>query len=177
MNLNVFNWAYTARYYLTHPWKWVSELIGIIKDAFHRMKYGWCYTDVWNWNDWFCSVVPPMLRAIADEGVAYPGGEPFDTPEKWHDWLYEMAECIENIQCDTWFDNNNEYAEEYYQSLEDKFFEKENPNQQLTMTNKRSHEEIRELYFNKMKEISKMRQQALEDFGKEFFKYFDCLWD
>ena len=165
MNLNVFRWAWQPRYYLIKPWKWIKELFSNIRAAWMRAIKGYCYMDVWNWDDWFCSVVPPMLRAMADKGMAYPGSEPFDTPEKWHDWLYEMAHKIERLQYDNWMEDNNEYSQDYEKSFEDSLWDKgELP-------------EIRKLYYKRCEEIHKTRQQVLEEFGKNFFKYFDCLWD
>ncbi len=164
MNLNVFNWAWRKHYYLTRPWKWVKELFSNIRAAWMRAIKGYCYMDVWNWDSWFCSVVPSMLRDMADKGMAYPSGEPFDTPEKWHDWLYEMAHRIERLQYDNWMEDNNEYSKEYNESFENDWHSER-------------QEEISKKYYERCKEIHKMRPQALEEFGKEFFKHFDCLWD
>ena len=164
MNLNVFHWAWRTRYYLTRPWKWVKELFSNIRAAWRRATKGYCYIDVWNWDDWFCSVVPQMLRHMADHGHAYPGSEPFDTPEKWHNWLYEMAHRIERLQYDDWMEDNNEYSKEYNESFENDWHSER-------------QEEIRKKYYVRCREIHETRQQVLEDFGKEFFKHFDCLWD
>lgn len=164
MNLNVFNWSYSKRYYLTHPWKWFKELWHNIKAAYHRAKYGWCYCDVWNWDDWFCSVVPPMLRHMADHGSAYPGCKPFDTPEKWHDWLHKTADTLERLGYDDWMEDMNEYSDDYIASFEEDW-------------QSEKHEEIRKKYYERCAEINKMRKNVLEDFGKEFFKYFDMIWD
>ena len=164
MNLNVFNWSYSKRYYLTHPWKWFKELWYNIKAAYHRVKYGWCYCDVWNWDDWFCSVVPPMLRHMADHGSAYPGCEPFDTPEKWHAWLHKTADTIERLGYDDWMEDTNEYSADYIKSFEGDWRSEE-------------HEEIQKKYYERCKEIHKLRAEVLENFGKEFFKYFDAIWD
>ena len=164
MNLNVFNWSYSKRYYLTHPWKWFKELWYSIKAAYRRAKYGWCYCDVWNWDDWFCSVVPPMLRHMADHGSAYPGCKPFDTPEKWHDWLHKTADTLERLGYDDWMEDMNEYSADYIASFEEDW-------------QSEKYEEIRKKYYERCTEINKMRKNVLEDFGKEFFKYFDMIWD
>lgn len=180
MNLNVFQWPYSKRYYLTHPWKWFSQLCGNIKGAYRRIRYGWSYCDVWNWDSWFCSVVPPMLRHMADYGMAYPGGEPFETPEKWHDWLYKMANIIERLQYDDWMEDCNEYSKDYEKTFEDDLYEKEHPNGPFLTTtfySSSTKEEIREQYYKRCEEIHKTREQVLKNFGEEFFKHFDCLWD
>lgn len=165
MNLNVFQWPYRTRYYLTHPWKWFSQLWRNIKAAYHRIQYGWCSWDVWDWDSWFCSITPSMLRHMADRGSAYPGSEPFETPEKWHDWLYKMAQTIERLQYDNWLEDQNEYSEDYIKTFEDEEY------------GSSTKEEIRENYYKRCEEIHKTRGQVLEDFGKEFFKHLDCLWD
>ena len=164
MNLNVFNWSYSKRYYLTHPWKWFKELWYNIKAAYRRVKYGWCYCDVWNWDDWFCSVVPPMLRHMADHGSAYPGCEPFDTQEKWHAWLHKTADTIERLGYDDWMEDMNEYSADYIASFEKDW-------------RSEKHEEIRKKYYERCAEIHKLRAEVLENFGKEFFKHFDKIWD
>lgn len=178
MNLNVFQWPYTTHYYLTHPWKWFSQLWKNIKAAYHRIRYGWCSWDVWDWDSWFCSTTPSMLRYMADYGSAYPGKEPFDTPEKWHDWLYETAHKIERLGYDDWAKDNNEYSEDYERTFEDEKYEKTHPNGPfLTTTYDARKEEIRKKYYARAKEVHETRQQVLEDFGRSFFKFFDYLWD
>ena len=37
--------------------------------------------------------------------------------------------------------------------------------------------EIRKKYYERYVEIHKLRAEVLENFGKEFFKYFDAIWD
>lgn len=179
MNLNTLtDFPYTKRYYLIHPWAWVKELYRNIRNAWMRATKGYCYTDVWNWDSWFCSAVPPMLRHMADHGSAYPGVEPFETPEKWYSWLYEMAECIERLQYDDWIDDNNEYSKEYHQSFEDEIYEEEHTNgPHVTFSNKLPREEIRKLYYERCKELNEVRQQVLKDLGCELFSHFDKLWD
>lgn len=180
MNLNVFQWPYCTRYYLTHPWKWFSQLWKNIKAAYHRIRYGWCSWDVWDWDSWFCSTTPSMLRYMTDHGSAYPGREPFDTPEKWHDWLYKMAHTIERLQYDNWLEDQNEYSKDYEKTFEDDAYEEEHPDGPFLTTtygSSLSKEEIRKKYYERCEEIHKTRQQVLEDFGKSFFKFFDCLWD
>ena len=164
MNLNVFKWSFRSRYYLAHPWKWIKELFNNIRAAWMRATKGYCYSDCWNFDSYFCAVVPLILRHIADYGMAYPGSEPFDTPEKWHDWLYEMAHRIERLQYDDWMEDNNEYSKEYIESFENNW-------------RSERQEEIRKKYYARCQEINETRQQVLENFGKSFFKFFDCLWD
>jgi len=180
MNMNVFTWSYRPCYYFIHPWKWIKELFSNMRAAWMRAIKGYCYMDVWNWDGWFCSVVPPMLRDMADKGMAYPGGEPFDTPEKWHDWLYEMAHKIERLNYDDWMEDLNEYSEDYIKTFEDDVYEEEHPNGPFlttTYNSSLSKEEIRKKYYERCAEIHKTRQQALEEVFLELARHFDCLWD
>ena len=167
MNLDVFQWPYTTHYYLTHPWKWFSQLWRNIKAAYHRVRYGWCSWDVWDWDSWFCSITPAMLRYMADKGMAYPGGEPFETPEKWHDWLYKMAHVIERLQYDNWLEDQNEYSEDYNKTFEDEDEEYDSS----------TKEEIREQYYKRCEEIHKTREQFLKEVFCQLAQGFDALWD
>ena len=166
MNLNVLNdFAHTKRYYLTHPWKWFKEIGGSLRAAWMRATKGYCYNDIWNWDSWFCSIVPQMFRHLADYGSAYPGGEPFETPEKWHAWLYEMADTIERLQYDDWMEDCNEYSKDYEKTFEDDLYEEEHPNGPFLTTTYGSStkEEIREKYFERLEEIHKTRGQFLKE--------------
>ena len=104
---SVWYMPYNKKYLITHPWQWVRCTYRNIRDAYRRSVYGWTYGDVWDWDNWFTHVVPDMLRHMANKGSAYPGCEPFDTPEKWHDWLQHMAYLIETAD-EEWQDEHNE---------------------------------------------------------------------
>lgn len=181
MNLNVLtDFSCSKRYYLTHPWKFIKKFFYNLRAARQRVTKGFANQDVWDFDSWFCSVVPPMLRHMANKGMAYPGKEPFDTPEKWHKWLYDMATKIERLQYDDWLNDNNEYSEDYHQTFKDEEYEENHSNGPFLTTtygNSLTKKEIRENYHKRCKEIHETRKQVLEEFGKEFFKHFDCLWD
>lgn len=168
---SVFNYSYSKRYYLTHPWKLIKEFFQNCYHGWRRAIYGWTWEDCWNFDSWFCTVIPQLLKHLADYGCGYPG-EPFETPEKWHDWLYKMANTIERLQYDDWMEDCNEYSKDYEKTFEDGY-----SNLTTTGDSELSKEKIREKYYERCEEIHKTREQVLEDFGKEFFKYFDRLWD
>lgn len=161
---NVFKLGFHPSYYFKHPIEFVKEIAANLKAAWMRATKGYCYTDVWNFDDWFCTIVPPMLRHMAEHGMAYPGGEPFETPEKWHKWLHNMANTIERLGYDNWLEDNNEYSQLYERTFEDD-------------TKSEEKEKIRKQYYERCKEIHPTRAKVLEDFGRSFFKYFDSLWD
>ena len=176
MNLNVFRWAWQPRYYLIKPWKWIKELFSNIRAAWMRAIKGYCYMDVWNWDDWFCSVVPPMLRAMADKGMAYPGSDPFDTPEKWHDWLYEMAHLIETAD-ETWQDEHNEYYEEYMKHIMDDWKPMIPDENGIYHHTPKEPSEIHKKFMERSKELAKEGEdnvrRALTLIGEHFYSIWD----
>lgn len=172
MNLNVFSLPYTKHYYLTHPLKFVRQFGRNIKQAYKRIRYGWCNYDAWDFDSWFCSVVPPMLKKLA-EGNSYPD-QLFNSINEWHTWLLNMAAKIEKMQYDDWMDSKNEYAADYNKTFDD--------NDNLIVSNYYEHssftkEEIRKKYYDHAKEIALTRQQDLEEIFIEFGRNFDALWD
>lgn len=166
---SVWYMPYNKRYLITHPWKWFKCAWRNIRDAWRRSVYGWTYGDVWDWYSWFLHTVPDMFRYMADNGCAYPGCEPFTTPEKWHDWLHEMADLLETGRED-WQDKHNEYYEEHMNEWKpwkpDENGVYHTPAQELD--NK---------YFARMKELEEQGEanvrNALYCIADKFF----CLWD
>jgi len=180
MSMNVLtDFSYNKRYFLTHPWKWFKEIWINIKNGWMRATKGYCYTDVWNIDNWFCEVLPPMLRHMADHGCAHPGVAPFETEEKWHDWLHSMADVIDTIYDeDFWVETKNEYYKEWNTLWE--FHNNKHSNFTETCEYNTSEEHfdlVRELYYARMKEISEERQALIENTFMELAKYFDYLWD
>ena len=177
MNANVFTWDYSARYYLKHPWEWIEDLFYNIRDAFRRAIYGWTYRDVWDLGYFLLDILPPMLRHMADKGSAYPGTEPFSTPEEWHKWLYNLADSLAKIgDEDYWTCQRNEYYEEWQALIE----YQDNPHITTTFdydTSKEHIKEINHLYWNRMRELNNERQKLTEDTFLEMAKHYFCLWD
>ena len=151
MNLNVLkDFPFSRKYYICHPWRFFHDLFINIKNFWYRGTKGFAPIDVWNFDDWFCTVVPDTLRYMAKYHAAYPGTELFDTSEKWEKWLYEMADNISNIQCDTWYEINNEYSKAYIKTFEDGLHEEEHPNGPFLTTTSYdglSREEIHKKYY------------------------------
>lgn len=177
-NLNVFKYAFRPRYYLTHPIEFLKETKTNIISAWLRATRGYCYSDIWNWNTWFLEVTPPMLRHMADCGTAYPGHEPFDTPEKWNDWLHSVADVLESLQEENW-ESRNEFAEEFYQlSKWNKSLKTdENGFIHITWSNEDNYEEIKELYFMRQKELNEEWQKLIKDTFIAIANSFQDLWD
>lgn len=171
-----WTWPYCKRYYLTHPWKWFSSLWRNIKDVCMRARYGFTWTDVWNWDHWFLHTTPNMLRHIAAKGNAYPGYPPFDTSEKWHDWLNEIADLLETGNED-WQDEHNEYHDEYMKYLENDWepmIEDENGMIHHKVTER---PEICEKYMTRANELAKQGNDNVRRAVTAIAEHFFEIWD
>lgn len=175
MDLNVFNdFPYSKQYYLTHPWKFFKECWINLTNAWMRATKGYCYTDLWNTDDWFLEIFPKMLRHLAAEHNAYPGSPPFDTSEKWERWLIEMAENLEYVASDS--DEENEYVDEFMAAM-DHCREVRKEAGAITYELDDEGKEIRDKYFKRVEELIKTRQEVLEDSMAELGLYLRNLWD
>lgn len=96
-----------------------------------------------------------MLRHMADYGSAYPGYEPFDTPEKWHDWLHNIADMIET-STEEWQDEHNEYYEKYLEKFDNNY---------------------RDLYMQRAEELAEQGEKNIRFAFENLGKYFYDLWD
>lgn len=160
-DMTVWSFPYRKRYYLTHPLKMFGQIKRNIRAAYDRITKGYC---VWDWSDfdsWFITIIPCMLRDMALKGCAYPGVEPFETPEKWHEWLNRMASQLEACQNE---DDNNEYYEPYMAMLDNGL--KDN-----------KIKDIREKYAARNFEILKEHNELFKKTMAEMFEHWDCLWD
>lgn len=171
-----WSFIYNKRYYLTHPWKWFKDLWRNIKDVCMRARYGFTWSDVWNWDHWFLHTTPNMLRYMADRGSAYPGHEPFDTAEKWHDWLHEMADLLETGRED-WQDEHNEYYKEYMDKLMDEWQPWKPDENGIYHAPAPTRTILDDKYFARCKELAEQGEanvrRAFENLGKFFFSIWD----
>ena len=166
--MSVWCWDYPKRYYLTHPWRWFRELGWNIRNAHRRATKGYCDIDWMNFDTWFKHIAPLMLRDMATHGHAYPGSEPFDTPEQWRSWLHRMADQIIKCQDE---DYGNEYAKPYLDALMKK-------NTRLFDFNKTEEDkELFEKYYNRSLEVAKEQKELFKSTMLEMLEHWDCLWD
>ena len=171
-----WNWPYCKRYYLTHPWKWFGSLWQNIKDVRMRARYGFTWSDVWNWDHWFLHTVPNMLRHMADHGSAYPGHEPFTTPEKWHDWLHEIADLLETGNED-WQEKHNEYYEEYMKHIMDNWKPMVVDENGFYHQTPRERTELENKYFARAKELAERGDANVRRAVTAIAEHFFDIWD
>ena len=173
---NVWTFPYRTRYYLTHPWKWFAQIGRNIRATYMRTKYGWTYSDVWDWDYWFMNVVPEMFRYLAEHGCAYPGYEPFETPEKWHDWLNHMANLIESGR-EEWQEEHNEYYEEYMDNLMKKWEPAVKEEDGFYHSKPRELDELDEKYFARAKELGAEGEKNVVEALRQIGQHFYQIWD
>lgn len=175
-NLSVWTWSAGWRYYLRRPWKWFKELYWNVKYAWRRSTKGYCFLDYTNFSEWFCQIAPSMLRDIADKGWGYPGVEPFDEPEKWHDWLHKMADQLEWCS-ETWREENkiNEYYQPYMDEIEKTL--KEHDSLDWLGYSSEKEKELMSKYYDREMELYDESQKKLTETLTEMTEHWWRLWD
>ena len=139
-----------------------------MKAAHSRATKGYCS---WDWGDldvWFIHVMPLMLRDMAMKGSAYPGREPFETPEKWHSWLHRMADQLTYLQDE---DNGNEYNRPYMDAL------MKDPAKSLTDEFIAETKELRDKYLNRSQQVYLEHKKLFIETMNELIEHWDSLWD
>ena len=174
MKYSVWYMPYNKHYLLTHPWKRFGCAYRCIQNAWRRSVYGWTYSDAWDLDTWIVRTLPPMLRHIATYGSAYPGQTPFETPEKWHDWLHEMADLLETGRED-WQDEHNEYRDEYMKHLTDGWNTRLDDNGNVI--HKRTTNDITDKYLARENELMKQSEQNVYTALGMIREHFWELWD
>lgn len=155
MDMNVLTVEWQSFRY--RPWRVFKRFWRNVRAAWHRITRGYCDYDVWNIYDWFLTVMPPMLRQLANEGSSYPADQ--ESPQVWHDWLYKLAknfeQCVEGAI-------PNKYEHVFMNHIND------------------DDDEARAIvakYFAREKEIAEERQDLIENTLIEMSKHFYSLWD
>ena len=180
MNLNVFYWSYSKRYYLLHPWKWIEDLGYNIKAAYQRAVHGYADRDLFSWDSWFLSIAPAMLKEIAAcKCGGYPGIFPFETPEKWETWLQSIAARLEALQ-EQWTETRNEYDEPYFDMLEKYRVEtNENGNHIIKYEGYKNDTELEYLWqkwLNRSKELNEQQYEETKAVFVELAAHLYQIW-
>lgn len=101
--------SYRGGYYWRHPRKFVREVRILVANAYHRMRYGFAWVDLWNMDDYLGQLVPNMLRELAARSCGYPGNEDFPNDDVYKAYLNALACLFEYAQIDM-FDEDYEGA-------------------------------------------------------------------
>ena len=181
--LSLWNFPYSRKYYLTHPWKLLRSIHANIHNLLHRAKYGFSYTDVWDFCTWYPQVGSEALKFLALHNDGYPGIIPWETPEEWHDYLLELAHklerCASTIDFEA-YDKNNEYSEQFYEMSKTLHRYEIDPETgfHISYTDETPEFiELRDKYFAREKELAEEYKQFRKDVGAELFENLERIWD
>ena len=95
----------------------------------------------------------------------YPDIEPFDTPEKWEEWLRSIAFRLTALQ-DDWAEEGNEYEEQYFDALE-KYKGYENDTEL---------KELRQKWMNEMLNLRKQQDEETKAVFNELAEHLYQIW-
>lgn len=167
-NLSLWTFSYRKSYYFTHPWKWFEEIYWNIRNTIHRGRYGFAYADVWSWYSWWSRVGAEALRYLAEHHHGYPGYEPWDTPEKWDEYLVELADkldwCADSCEMDC-HEKTNEYWNAFLETSS--FLKKRTPEEN----------EIAKKYWERENELTEQDEQKRAEIFAEIGRLLPRFWD
>ena len=180
--LSLFSPCYRKSYYLTHPWKFARDIYWSIRNFFHRGRYGYAYSDVWEWYTWWTTAGAEALRYLAKNGCGYPGYAPWETKSKWEAYLLELADkldwCVKS--CDIGgHEDVNEY-QKLYDEIQATKAEKGKDARgyyfsRLNCT--KEEEELIRKYWDREEELSqeddKKREKIFAEIGKNLGRFWD----
>lgn len=93
--IELYAFSYRKSYYLRHPLVFVREIKTLAQNAWHRMRYGFAWVDLWNMDSYLGELVPSMLRELADRACGYPESEECPSMEAYREYLREFAKLWE----------------------------------------------------------------------------------
>lgn len=172
--LKLWTFSGSTSYYLTHPWKWIKDAYWNIRNFIHRGRYGYAYSDVWEWFVWWPTVGAEALRYLRDHGCGYPGIDQWDTPEKWADYLTNLADKLEWCTNDD-TDEENEFKDEFKRMYEMRRIVTDDGFTFMEMTDE--DKKIRDKYFARSFEIEEEHTQKRIEIFEELGKVLPRLWD
>lgn len=172
--LSLWSFTFRPQYYLTHPHKWIRELYLNIKNFIHRGRYGYAYVDVWNWCNWFPTVGAEALRYLAEHGNGYPSVAPWETPEKWCQYLKETAEKLDwcRMTCDIVPEHHNT-LNQYSKQMDE--LRSVTSSWRDTMTNENI--ELHKKYWDREKELNAQDDEQRIVIFSEIGKNLPRFWD
>lgn len=173
MNKEKWPLWYSTYRFTRAPFRWIKGQWNNLCCFFHRGRYGWAWSDVWDIDMYLGKIIPDMLEYLAKNGCSCPM-EVYETNghndelahKSWTDELIKNAAKFRYAAADR--DNYNPYAEEFRDILRKTGINKDWP---------ADKKELKEKYYNEdsriYQEQVKQRTEALEWIAK----HYDDLWD
>ena len=105
-----------------------------LKARIQRFKRGYSYSDVWDIDSWFMTMVKPMLIHLRDHGIGIPwdlyNHEDENERIDWENILTEMIDCLDLMNEDVVKNylgiSDDDYSTESYQKINNMLDEKKN---------------------------------------------------
>ncbi|MDT3388622.1 MAG: hypothetical protein LIR46_12820 [Bacteroidota bacterium] len=172
--LSLWKLSYRKSYYWTHPLKWIKDVYWNIRNFIHRGQYGFAYSDVWGWYYWWPTVGAEALRYLMEHHSAYPGYEPFETPEKWEEYLRKIIEnlewCVESCEPGNHSEEQNCYKKAYDAQLM-------SPTRWSNHSSDSEDSELIKKYWDRELELevedTEKRSLIFSEIGKELGRFWD----
>lgn len=90
--ISLYAFSFKKSYYLRHPLVFARELKTLVQNAWHRMRYGYAWVDLWNMDTYLGELVPSMLRELAERSC----GTPYNVEEdEYKAYLMALAYLFE----------------------------------------------------------------------------------
>lgn len=178
--LSLWTFAYRKKYYLTHPHRFIKAVYWNIRNFWHRGRYGYAYSDIWGWYYWWATAGAEALRYMAEKGSGYPGNDKWDTPEKWHDYLIEMADKLEwsAQSCNLGnHEKENEYYKMYDEIIERRIASGRDEHGIPKYKTTPEEEDILKRYFDREEELTAQDDAEREMIFAEIGRNLGRFWD
>ena len=172
---------------------WKEDVICI----YQRLRYGYCYRDIWSIDQWFLTVVPNMIHDLRVNSHGYPSF--FEGPEeenirKWDRILGRMEFLFREANEDTCrkknlYEEEHDLAQEEFTTKYGMFGEKlkteeeiarekrEHTHRLYMMSDVPEYVEISGKWLAAEGELREYRDQCLKQGMELMTKYFRNLWD
>ena len=161
-------------YWLRHPLHAMHSIfITTPRNWYWRIRYGWCPSDVWNYDEWCITILANALEYLARHHNGYPTSIS-DKPESYEEenadryaaWLWGMRDKL--LQCrESYWDKLNPYEKQMMEWIDSKEFNiktKEQP-------------EFMEHYYEEAKRLGQARIDHITSTFKELGEHLLWLWD
>ena len=179
------------------PYGWIKRWKEDIICIRQRLRYGYCYRDVWSIDCWFVTVVPNMIHDLRINSHGYPGyftGTEEENVRKWNRILKRMEFLFREANEETcrrknpYQDAHNEAMAAFtrqYGMFGEKLKTKEEKEQEkkkgfsrmYTMSDVPEYKEISDQWLAAENELTTYRDRCMKEGMKLFARYFWNLWD
>ena len=157
------NYPYAKRYYLTHPWKIVSQTFRNIKFAWQRITKGYCEYDYWDIDCYLLKLLPELFDDFRKNLHGYPCSF---TEEEWDNFLLkEVIEPLRNAR-----DDQNVEINEFEEKVNDYFKDK-------PLTDMNCPQELWDNYMARENEITNWRDKQMRRGFVAIITEFWSFWD